>query len=90
MNFEASRSQVSELIAYIKKKETNEIKQIHKINLVGEDYYIVDIEKELIFFNISEMKIVKVMDIKYHKVVDKMIESNARKKMSECLTSMHS
>lgn len=66
------------------------MKNIFNLNLVGTNILCVVMEREVIFFNIIEEKIVKILNFKYQKVIEKMIGNKKRKRFSSSYSQTNS
>lgn len=66
---------VCDVIAYIKKKSTNYIKLITKAEFLGFKLLVIVLERETIFYDCEDKKIIQYVSFRYNNVRNKMLTS---------------
>ena len=56
------------------------MKKVSKLNLLGDEVFIVELDKEILFYNLQEMRIVKILTMKYERVIEKILKNKKNKK----------
>lgn len=72
---EGTGQQIGLVVSYLKRKETNLIKQMIGAEFLGFRLLAVVLEKEILFYDCQEFKILSQLDFKYHNVRSKTMNN---------------